>query len=145
MLGPLLDSGIVCTLTATAILLTGVYDVEGVKGLNIALNAFDAAMPGVGGYLLLAIVVVFAFSTMFSYSYYGTKCASFLFGAGSAKYYNLFFLAMLVVAAVIPLHTVVAVIDMSYALMALPTMFTLLRLAPKAKRALRDYIGRYDR
>ncbi len=145
MLGPLLDSGIVCTLTATAILLTGDYDVEGVKGLNIALNAFDAAMPGVGGYLLLAIVVVFAFSTMFSYSYYGTKCASFLFGAGSAKYYNLFFLAMLVVAAVIPLHTVVAVIDMSYALMALPTMFTLLRLAPKAKRALRDYIGRYDR
>ena len=102
-------------------------------------------MPGVGGYLLLAIVVVFAFSTMFSYSYYGTKCASLLFGAGSAKYYNLFFLAMLVVAAVIPLHTVVAVIDMSYALMALPTMFTLLRLAPKAKRALCDYIGRYDR
>ncbi|MDE7130048.1 MAG: alanine:cation symporter family protein, partial [Alistipes sp.] len=138
MLGPLLDSGIVCTLTAIAILLTGDYDVEGVKGLQIALNAFDSAMPGIGGYLLFAIVVVFAFSTMFSYSYYGTKCASYLFGADRARYYNWFFLAMLIVAAVIPLHTVVGIIDMAYALMAIPTMFTLIRLAPRAKRALRS-------
>lgn len=138
MLGPLLDSGIVCTLTAIAILLTGDYDVEGVKGLQIALNAFDSAMPGIGGYLLFAIVVVFAFSTMFSYSYYGTKCASYLFGADHARYYNWFFLAMLIVAAVIPLHTVVGIIDMAYALMAIPTMFTLIRLAPRAKRALRS-------
>lgn len=140
MLGPLLDSGVVCTLTAVAILLTGNYEVEGIKGLQIALNAFDAAMPGVGGYLLFAIVVVFAFSTMFSYSYYGTKCASFLFGADKAHCYNWFFLAMLVVAAVIPLHTVVGIIDMAYALMAIPTMFTLIRLAPRAKRALREFI-----
>ncbi len=140
MLGPLLDSGVVCTLTAVAILLTGNYDVEGVKGLQIALTAFDTAMPGIGGYLLFAIVVVFAFSTMFSYSYYGTKCASFLFGADSARYYNWFFLAMLIVAAVIPLHTVVGIIDMAYALMAVPTMFTLVRLAPQAKRGLRDYL-----
>lgn len=140
MLGPLLDSGLVCTLTAVAILLAGDCNVEGVKGLNIALNAFDAAMPGVGGYLLFAIVVVFAFSTMFSYSYYGMKCASFLFGADKAGYYNWFFLAMLVAAAVIPLQTVVGIIDIAYALMAIPTMFTLLRLAPAAKRALRDYL-----
>lgn len=141
MLGPLLDSGVVCTLTAVAILLTGNYDVEGIKGLQIALNAFDAAMPGIGGYLLFAIVVVFAFSTMFSYSYYGTKCVSFLFGADSARYYNWFFLAMLIVAAVIPLHTVVGIIDMAYALMAIPTMFTLIRLAPQAKRALRAFVN----
>lgn len=141
MLGPLLDSGVVCTLTAVAILLTGNYEVEGIKGLQIALNAFDAAMPGIGGYLLFAIVVVFAFSTMFSYSYYGTKCASFLFGADRSRYYNWFFLAMLVVAAVIPLHTVVGIIDMAYALMAIPTMFTLIRLAPRAKRALKTYLS----
>lgn len=143
MLGPLLDSGIVCTLTAVAILLAGDYDVEGVKGLQIALGAFDAAMPGIGGYLLFGIVVVFAFSTMFSYSYYGMKCASYLFGADRAHYYNWFFLAMLVVAAVIPLHTVVGIIDMAYALMAIPTMFVLIRLAPQAKRALRLYLQKY--
>lgn len=139
LLGPMLDSGIVCTLTALSILLCGDYHTQGVKGLNIALGAFENAMPGVGSYLLFAIVVVFAFSTMFSYSYYGIKCSTFLFGEKGKGWYNCFFLVMLVVAAIVPLSAVVSIIDLAYALMAFPTMFTLLRLAPKVKRALREY------
>lgn len=144
MIGPSIDSGLVCTLTAVAILiqrdLIPMGDgMNSMEGLKVAINAFDASIPGVGRYLLLAMVLIFAFSTMFSYSYYGQKCTGFLFGAKNAKYYNIFFLAMLVVAAIIPLKAAVGLIDTAYALMAFPTMFTLFALSPKARKQMDIY------
>lgn len=139
MIGPAIDSGLVCTLTALPILLAGNYtSAEGIKGLYIALNSFEALLPGWGQYLLMVMVFFFAFSTMFSYSYYGLKCTNFLFGAHRAKYYNYFYLMMIVVAAVVPLGTVVAVMDLSFALMALPTMLSLLLLAPRVKKLMKQ-------
>lgn len=145
MIGPSIDSGLVCTLTAIAILIQrDLLPIGGgiggsVEGLKVAISAFDASIPGVGKYLLLFMVLIFAFSTMFSYSYYGQKCTSFLFGANRAKYYNIFFLLMIVVAAIIPLKAAVGLIDTAYALMAFPTMFTLLVLSPKARKEMDIY------
>jgi len=145
MLGPSIDSGIVCTLTALAVLIGGgVYDVENIKGIEIVLGAFENAMPGVGQYLLMVAVLIFAFTTMFSYSYYGVKCANYLFGAKHAHYYNYFFLLMLVVGAVISLETVVGIIDSAFALMAIPTMVTLLILSPKAKKEMKRYFAKQN-
>lgn len=144
MIGPSIDSGLVCTLTALAILINGNYHVsgEGIKGLEIALNSFEASIPGYGGYLLMVMVFIFAFSTMFSYSYYGVKCTSYLFGAKYGKYYNYFFLVMLIVAAMIPLKSAVGLIDLAYALMAFPTMITLFILCPKVKKAMKVYFAK---
>ena len=151
MIGPSIDSGLVCTLTALAILIGATLNpaimpeasgMGSMEGLKLALNAFSAAIPGVGNYLLFVMVILFAFSTMFSYSYYGQKCTGFLFGARYAKYYNFFFLAMLVVAAIIPLKVAVSLIDAAYALMAFPTMFTLFCLAPKARKEMDRYFAR---
>ena len=151
MIGPSIDSGLVCTLTALAILVGAAIDpsimpagsgMGSMEGLKFALNAFNASIPGIGGYLLFVMVILFAFSTMFSYSYYGQKCTGFLFGARYSKYYNYFFLAMLVVAAVIPLKVAVSMIDAAYALMAFPTMFTLFCLAPKARREMDRYFAK---
>ena len=134
MIGPAIDSGLVCTLTAFPILIAGNYASEGgIKGLYIALNSFEQLLPGYGHYLLMVMVFFFAFSTMFSYSYYGLKCTNFLFGAENAKYYNYFYLVMIVVAAMIPLGAVVAIMDLAFALMALPTMTSLLLLAPRGQ------------
>lgn len=141
MIGPAIDSGLVCTLTAIPILIAGNYDVDGVKGLTIALGAFEGLLPGYGQYLLMVIVMIFAFSTMFSYSYYGTKCTGFLFGRQNAKYYDYFYLVMIVVACMISLDTVVSIMDLSFALMAFPTMFTVLRLAPKVRARMNDYFA----
>lgn len=142
MIGPSIDSGLVCTLTALPILIAGSYTSEGgIKGLYIALNSFEQLLPGYGQYLLMIMVFFFAFSTMFSYSYYGLKCTNFLFGAHNAKYYNYFYLAMIVVAAMIPLGAVVAIMDLSFALMALPTMLSLLLLAPRVKKRLKEYFA----
>lgn len=142
MIGPAIDSGLVCTLTAIPILIAGNYHVEGVKGLTIALGAFESLLPGYGHYLLMVIVMIFAFSTMFSYSYYGQKCTGFLFGMQNARYYNYFYLFMIIIACMIPLDTVVSIMDLSFALMAFPTMFTLLCLAPKVKARMDDYFSR---
>ena len=78
---------------------------------------------------------------MFSYSYYGTKCTAYLFGAKNGKYYNYFFLAMLIVSAIIPLSVAVAIIDLAYCLMAFVTMFTLFKLAPKVKIEIKKYFN----
>lgn len=152
MIGPSVDSGLVCTITAVAIMIaqkscgysipSGVVDI---KGLDIALSAFGAAIPlhilngNLGAYLLLMMVFFFAFSTMFSYSYYGVKCTSFLFGSRFGKYFNYFFLATLILGAAIPLRLVVAIEDLAFAIMACMTMFTLFKLAPKVRTAMKAY------
>lgn len=141
MLGPAIDSGFVCTLTAIPIILAGNYHVEGVKGLSVALGAYDILLPTIGKYVLMALVVVFAFSTMFSYSYYGRTCAEFLFGKKNARYYEIFYLAMILVASVITLDVAVSLMDLAFALMSVATLFTLLRLSPKAVKALKEYKG----
>ena len=143
MLGPAIDSGLVCTLTAIPILLAGNYHVEGVKGLYVALNAFQALMPGCGHYLLMVIIFFFAFSTMFSYSYYGMKCFGYLFGMDRTRYYNYFYLAMIVVSCIISLNTVVVVMDLAFALMSIPTMLAILLLAPRVKAQMANYFARH--
>lgn len=144
MIGPSIDSGLVCTLTALAFLLTGDYvnvSDEGVKGLALAMGAFETAIPGYGSYILMIIVLFFSYSTMFSYSYYGIKCSEYLFGVKRGHYYIYFYLVMLVVAAMVPLTVAVGIIDLFYAFMALPTMLSLFVLAPSIKREMKRYFS----
>ena len=141
MLGPSIDSGLVCTLTAVAILLCGDINVEGVKGLEVAMKAFSNAIPA-GDILLMCIVICFAMSSMFSYSFYGTTCANYLFGSRRGRYYAWFFLASLVVFAVVPLEAAVGACDLFYALMAIPTMIAILYLSPRVRRATKDYCNK---
>ena len=139
MLGPAVDSGLVCTLTALALLLSGDFtNVEGVKGLEVAIRAFDASIPG-GAYMLMFIVVCFGMSSMFSYSYYGTSCAAYLFGARRARLYTWAFILSLIVFAIVPLEAAVGMCDLFYALMALPTMIALLALSGHVRRATRAW------
>ena len=81
MLGPAIDTLVVCTLTALAILVTGVWETTGDNGVSLTASAFRETMPTIGPYLLMLCVFVFSISSLFSYSYYGTKCLSFLIGA----------------------------------------------------------------
>ncbi|MBQ9585371.1 MAG: alanine:cation symporter family protein [Muribaculaceae bacterium] len=140
MLGPAIDSGLICTLTAIPIIIAGNYVGQtDPKGLEIALGAWGKLLPNVGQYLLMIIVFFFAFSTMFTYSYYGLKCTNFLFGAHNAKYYNYYYLIMIVVAAVVPLKVVVGFMDIAFFLMACCTMTALLLLSPRVKKVAKEY------
>lgn len=144
MLGPLVDTIIVCTCTALVILMTGVWQTSEAAGVTLTAEAFNSAMPGIGAYILIICVVFFSTSTMFSYSYYGTKCLGFLIGAEYQHYYNYFYIAIVVVAAVISLDVAISLIDGMYALMAIPTMTSALLLAPKVMEASRNYFARLE-
>jgi len=110
--------------------------------VTLTANAFESAMPGFGSYLLIICVVFFSASTIFTYSYYGTKCLGFLIGADRQGIYNIFYVGCIIVAAVTSLDAAVALIDGMFALMAIPTMVSTLLLAPRVMRALHDYIAR---
>lgn len=143
MLGPGIDSGLVCTLTAVAILLCvpEVSETQGMQGLSIAMTAFSRGIP-YGEYLLMFIVVCFALSSMFSYSFYGSTCASYLFGSKKAKWYVYAFILSLVIFAVVPLGIAVGLCDLFYALMAIPTMITVLVLSRRVRAATREYFSK---
>ena len=142
MLGPAIDSGFVCTLTAIALLLCGDFsNVDGIKGLQVAMDAFGSAIPA-GEYLLMGVVVCFALSSMFSYSYYGTSCATYLVGPKKARWYTWAFIGSLVIFAVVPLEAAVGMCDLFYAFMALPTMIALLLLSRRVKRVTKEYFSR---
>jgi hexosaminidase len=142
MLGPFIDTVVVCSLTAFAILLTGVWQNSENDGVKLTLEAFELGIPVIGKYLLMISALVFALSTMFTYSYYGQKCASYLFGVKVAGYYNYVYLIMIVVGAVVSLDLVVSLVDGMYAVMAFPNMIAALYLAPKVKAAAKDYFAR---
>lgn len=141
MLGPSIDSGLVCTLTAIAILLCGDINVDGVKGLEVAMQAFSNAIPA-GDILLMCVVICFAMSSMFSYSFYGTTCANYLFGTRRGKYYAWAFLASLIVFAIVPIEAAVGACDLFYALMAIPTMTAIIFLSPKVRKATSKYFAK---
>ncbi len=142
MLGPVVDTIIVCTMTALALIMTGVWNAGESDGITLTADAFEQAMPGWGSYLLTICVAVFSVSTMLSFPYYGTKCFSFIFGAKRDYLYKWFYILTIPLGAVVTLGTVVGIFDGAYALMAFPTMISALLLSPKVVRASKDYFRR---
>lgn len=139
MLGPFIDTIVVCTLTAVVILLSGAHLEAENNGITMTLIAFEKSLYGVGDVLLMVVVAAFALSTLFTYSYYGTKCLSFLTNAKIGKYYNHIYILSITFAAVASVDLVVNLIDLSFALMVIPNMIAVLYLAPKVNQAMKTY------
>lgn len=142
MLGPAIDTLIVCTLTALGILVTGVWQTTEANGVSLTANAFGAAMPTFGKYLLLLCIVVFSVSSLFSYAYYGGKCLSFLIGDKYKHYYNYFYILSIILGATTSLALMINLIDGVFALMAIPTMTATLILAPRVIKEAKAYFKR---
>ena len=138
MLGPVIDTLIVCTLTALAILVTGVWQTTTDNGVSLTASAFEQALPH-GQYLLMICVFFFSVSSLFSYSYYGTKCLSFLIGADKKHYYNYFYILSIILAATTSFDAMINFIDGVFAFMAFPTMIATILLAPKVLKESNRY------
>jgi len=144
MLGPFIDTIVVCTLTALAILVTGVWQsAEGVSGVTLTAEAFQSALPGVGPYILLLCIAIFSISSLLSYSYYGSKCTSYLFGVENKHFYNYFYLASVLGGAVLSLGIIINIIDGTFALMAIPTMTATLLLSKRVMKEANTYFNRH--
>ena len=145
MLEPAIDTLLICTMTAMALLMTGVWNNPDVDGITMTAIAFETGVPVVGPYLLILCVLVFSITTMFTYSYYGTKCLNFLGGADRKHYFNYFYIFTIFVGSITTIDMVVNLIDGMFAMMAIPTMLATILLAPKVVEATKDYIRRKER
>lgn len=144
MLGPIIDTLLICTCTALVILLTGAWQESGViSGVALTAQAFSQVFAEWGPLLLLVMVVPLALSTIVSFWYYGLKCFVFLFGAKGQTLFTCGYLLLIVVGAVASLEMVNNLIIGMYALMAVPTMLSTLRLSGHVNHAAHDYFTRH--
>ncbi|MFN2286702.1 MAG: alanine/glycine:cation symporter family protein [Chromatocurvus sp.] len=141
MTGPVIDTLLICTMTALAILVTGVWESGGASGVSLTASAFETAYPGIGGYILLVCILCFGLSSLFSYSYYGSKAFAFLFGSKRAYLYLSVYVATIFLGAISSVTLIISFIDLSFALMSVPTLVSALVLSPKVVRETRRYFN----
>ncbi len=145
MMGPAIDTLIVCTLTALSIIITSAWVQTDVDGITLTAMAFEKALPGYGTNILMICVVFFAMTTLFAFPYYGTKCFNFVFNMKNKNIYNYIYLGGIILAAVTSLDVVISLIDGIYGLMAIPTMISALLLAPAVKKAAKKYFRQLNK
>ncbi len=144
MLGPVIDTILICTMTALAIIITGVWKNNDVSGITLTAQAFHAGIPYIGHYVLMLCITIFAMTSLFAFPYYGTKCLGFLCGAKHQHLYNYFYIASILLGATASLSIIINLIDGFYAMMAIPTMISALLLSPKVRTASVDYFKRLN-
>ena len=146
MLGPMIDTLIVCTITGLIILSTGVWKEVGgnTDGVLLTASAFSKGIPLAGDYLLLICVLCFSFSSMIGFSYYVTKCGMFLFGHTARIPLITFYLIAIVISAVVKLDDVINFLDIMFGLMAIPTILSTLILSPRVMAKAREYFSALD-
>src|SRR6056300_1219547 len=138
MLGPLLDTVLVCTITGLIVIISGAYHLEELNGIVLTLEAFRRLFFGFGDVLLLGMVFVFGISTLFTYSYYGVKCFGFLTKKAWGQAYNYFYIGSIIFSALATVEEVIGIIDLSFALMCIPNMIALIYLSRHVKQEMRE-------
>ncbi len=151
MIGPFIDTIVICLMTALVCMITGVYTdpqfqaSEGfVVGAKMTAAAFDSFLPG-ARYVLAIGVMLFAYSTMISWSYYGERAWEYLFGRGSILAYRIIFVCCVFFGSVLTLKNVLDFTDMIILSMAFPNIIGGVILSPQIKACLQDYWGRLQR
>ncbi|NQT14243.1 MAG: alanine:cation symporter family protein, partial [Planctomycetes bacterium] len=148
LLEPFIDTVVVCTMTGLVIVVTGVYDpvqhpecagfVTGGDGAPLTAAAFATALEWFP-YVLTAAVCLFAYSTLISWSYYGERCWSHLFGHRTSIVYKVLFLGFVFLGSIISAKNVIDFSDLMILSMAFPNMLGVALLSGKIRRALNDY------
>ncbi|HFI0943451.1 TPA: alanine/glycine:cation symporter family protein [Streptococcus suis] len=142
MTGTFIDTIIICTLTGLTILVTGQWSVEGLEGAPLTQAAFATVFGNAGSIALTISLVLFAFTTILGWSYYGERCIEFLFGTKSILPYRLLFVAMVALGGFLKLDLIWTIADIVNGLMALPNLIALLALSPVIIKETRQYFAK---
>ncbi len=141
MLGTFIDTIIVCTMTALVIVLTGMWT-GGETGAALSAAAFGAGLPGFGNFIVTFGLVVFAFTTILGWSYYGERCAEYLFGVRVIWPYRVLWILALPIGAIGNLGMIWLAADVLNGLMAVPNLIALALLSPVVFRLTGEYLNR---
>ena len=146
MIGPFIDTIVICTMTALVVLLTGVYQdptLQG-KGAEMTATAFGSVIPG-AEIVLAVIICLFAYSTMISWEYYGERAWEYLFGSQSLMAFRLLFVVFVFIGTVTQLSNVISFSDLMILSMAFPNIVGGIILSPLIKARLQEYWERLQR
>lgn len=141
MLEPLIDTLIVCTITAFVILMSNQW-VGDINGAVLTVASFENLLAN-GKYIVIFGLILFSFSTIIGWSYYGEKCVEFLFGSGVIIYYRILWIVIIPVAASIELNLMWLIADIMNGLMSIPNLIALILLAPVIFRQTSESIGSF--
>ncbi|HEL0096865.1 alanine/glycine:cation symporter family protein [Streptococcus equi] len=141
MTGTFIDTIIICTLTGLAILVTGQWT-SALEGAPLTQSAFASIFGRMGTYALTLSLVLFAFTTILGWSYYGERCFIFLFGTTHLSYFRLIFVVMVGLGGFLKLELIWILADIVNGLMALPNLIALLALSPVVIFETRAYFKR---
>ncbi|HFI0055036.1 TPA: alanine/glycine:cation symporter family protein [Streptococcus suis] len=142
MTGTFIDTLIICNLTGLSILVTGKWAVEGLAGAPLTQAAFASVFGQPGALALTISLVLFAYTTILGWSYYGERCIEFLFGTKSILPYRLVFVAMVALGGFLKLDLIWTIADIVNGLMALPNLIALLALSPVIIKETRQYFAK---
>ncbi|HEL1581695.1 TPA: sodium:alanine symporter family protein [Streptococcus suis] len=142
MTGTFIDTLIICTLTGFTILVTDQWSVEGLAGAPLTQAAFATVFGNTGSIALTISLVLFAFTTILGWSYYGERCIEFLFGTKSILPYRLVFVAMVALGGFLKIDLIWTIADIVNGLMALPNLIALLALSPVIIKETRQYFAK---
>tara|TARA_B100000949_G_scaffold138382_1_gene121716 strand:+ start:823 stop:2157 length:1335 start_codon:yes stop_codon:yes gene_type:complete len=141
MLEPLIDTLIVCSITAFVVLISGEW-LSGINGAALTMSAFNQGLPIFGKYIVVFGLILFAFSTIIGWSYYGEKCAEFIFGEKVIPIYRLLWIIVIPFGAIIKLNLVWLIADIMNGLMAIPNLIALILLSPLVFSKTRELLSK---
>ncbi len=139
MLGTFIDTLVICTLTALVIILTNAWN-HGENGAALSALAFNSGLVGWGGYVVVFGLSIFAFTTLLGWSYYGERCAEFLFGIKVIWPYRVLWLCAIPLGATGKLSFIWLLADVMNGLMAIPNLIALTLLSPILFRLTKEFI-----
>ena len=139
MLGTFIDTIIMCSLTGLVIVVTDAWH-SGEQGAAMSAVAFSTALGAPGSNIVAVGLAIFAFTTIIGWSYYGERCAAYLFGAGAVPVYRIAWIVAILIGALFKLNLVWAFADLFNGLMAIPNLIALVLLSPIVFSETRHYL-----
>jgi len=135
-----MDTIVICSITALSIMVTGVWE-SGESGAVLSAMAFNTGLPGVGKYIVSVGLILFAYSTILGWEYYGERCLEYLFGTKPIFAYRILWVVMVVVGAIGGLTFMWDLADTLNALMAFPNLVAVLMLSPVVFKLTKEFFA----
>ena len=148
MTGTFLDTIVVCSMTGLALVMTGAYQLPGLEGAAVTTAAFQAGLPFVPGnvisFVLMACLVLFGFTTILGWDYYGERCLEYLSNGNmkAVKAYRWLYIFCVFIGPYMTVAAVWTIADIFNGLMALPNMIALIALSGVVVKETKDYFAR---
>lgn len=141
MVGTFIDTLIVCTLTGLTIVLSGLWTTKGLTSTALTMSAFNSAIPGFGGGIVAVCSILFGYSTIIGWYYYGEQCTEYLWGTNSNKPYKALFIIGIFLGAVAKISIVWTISDILNGFMAIPNLIGLLVLSGVAAKEMNKWLN----